>query len=276
MSGVDKPTDRPLSWGERQEQRKQRVHREKKPRAGQARGWWQALRHALGARDVIVVGGVRYHERSTISLRRALAETGPGVKEYRVRFRAGAGRESMKIRLTRSRIYGDLLTDPRTRVYTRLLGEFRPGSRVLELGCGTGSGSVMLSGAVGPSGGVVAINRDGESIRFARQRYDLANTGFELGWIETLAGEIDGAFDVVCAVDPLRSASDDPARSFAIAELWRVLAPGGVLVVMSSKPAKAVEAIGRMESLGCVGFERIEDGETVYKAFRKVQEGSAA
>lgn len=258
MSGADKPTDRPLSWGERQEQRKQRAHRVKSPRVGRARGWWKSIRHMLGARAVIVVDGVRFHERSTITLRRALAETGPGVKEYRVRFRAGAERESMKIRLTRSRIYGDLLTDPRVRVYRQLIGQIRPGSRILELGCGTGSGSVMLSQGVGPSGGVVAINRDGESIRFARQRYDLANTGFELGWIETLAGEVDGAFDVVCAVDPLRSASDDPARSSAMGELWRVLASGGVLVVMCTKPEKSIEAIGRMESLGCEGFERLQ------------------
>jgi len=255
MSASEKPTERPLSWGERQEQRKQRAQRVRKPRSGRAAGWWRAIKHLLGARAITVVDDVRYHERTTISLRRALSETGPGVKEYRVRFRAGAGRETMRIRLTRSRIYGDLLTDPRTGVFKQIVGGIRPGSRVLELGCGTGSGTVMLSAAVGPSGGVVAINRDGESIRFARQRYELLNTGFELGWIETLTGEIDGAFDVVCVVDPLRSASDDPARSSAMLELWRVLAPGGLLVVMCSNEERAGESIDRMEALGCEGFE---------------------
>lgn len=274
MSVPERSSDRPLSWGERQEQRKQRAQQVRKPGARRAGSWWRSLKHMLGARALTVVDGVRYHERSTISLRRALSDSGPGVKEYRVRFSSGASRETMRIRVTRSRIYGDLLVDPRTKVYEQIVGAIRPGSRVLELGCGTGSGTMMLSQAVGPSGGVVAINRDGESVRFARKRYELKNTGFELGWIETLAGEVDGAFDAVCAVDPLRSAPDDPARSQAMAELWRVLAPGGLLVVMCSKPEGAPESIGRMEPLGCQGFgELVFDNTMGWEAARGFKAG---
>ncbi len=220
----------------------------------------RSLKGFLRIRAVTSVEGVRYRERSGVSLRRALGDTGSGVKEYRVRFLSGSERSLMKIRATRSRIYHDLMCDPRTLVYEQVIGQIRPGARVFELGCGTGAGSEMLSREVGPSGGVVSINRDGEAVRFARQRYPLENTGFELGWIETLAGEIDGAFDGFFAVNPMRAAADDPARSRAMGEIWRVVRPGGLLVFACSSAEHAEPAIGRMQAIGCERLRMLEPG----------------
>ncbi len=258
METTKKTDQRPLSWGERVEKRKRKKHQRPVRRWGWLAARWRALKHVLGARAVVVVDGVQYRERSTVSLRRALSASGPGVKEYRVRFPSNTQREPMKIRATRKRIFDDLCPDPRVVMYRQIEALIRPGSRVLELGCGTGGGTRLLSEAVGPSGGVVAMNRDGESIRFARQRYGFGNIGFEVGWIETLKGELDGAFDVVCVVDPMRAAEDDPARSWVMGELWRVLGPAGILVVLCSSEESARASIGRVEAVGCVMMRTLD------------------
>jgi len=194
-------------------------------------------------RRKIHVRGAVYRELSAVPLRRALSPTGSGVKEYEVRFtpRGEAmesqqypARESMKIRYTHRRIYADLGHEPRIRLVQIMRRVVRPGDRVLDLGCGPGASSAMLASLVGPSGGVFAIDRDGESIRFARQRYRSNHLAFELGWAETLEGELDGAFDAVMVVDLFRDAPDEPSKSRAIASLWRILRPGGAVLFVST------------------------------------------
>ncbi|MAO20230.1 MAG: hypothetical protein CMJ35_06870 [Phycisphaerae bacterium] len=263
---------RPLSWGERETRRRarQRAHRS----SGAERVWGrlfrrlQRLMRSLGlSRRRIEAGGVVYRELSGTSLRRALSETGPGVKEYEVRFPLPGGelrssqyahRESIKIRFTRNRQYADLGHDPRVRFVHALRGLVRPGQRILELGCGTGASSAVLASEVGPSGGVVAINRDGESIRFARQRYRFDHLAFELGWMDTLSGELDGAFDIAIAVDLFRDAPDDPSKSRAIAELWRVTRPGGCLLLICSDAGGLGAYEHRLAGLGSGDIESID------------------
>lgn len=255
---------RPLSWGEREQRRRDR-RRAKQP--GVMSGWLGRLARRLGklsrtlglTRRKIDAQGVVYRERSGVSLRRALGPTGSGVKEYDVRFPApGAGmrgsqypaRESMRIRYTHARMYADLGHDPRVRVVQMMHKRVRPGDRVLELGCGTGGSSSVLAALAGPSGGVVAITRDGESIRFARQRYRCDHLAFELGWLETLEGELDGAFDAVFAVDLFRDAPDDPGRSRAVSSVWRVLREGGLMVVSCSDRNRLDDVVSRLGALG--------------------------
>ncbi len=184
-----------------------------------------------------IVEGVRYRERKSNSVKGLLPNATTDAREYEVRFpdRGNAGQRPMRIRVTRARIYDDLSPDPRVELVRALDSLVRPGDRVLMLGSGTGAGARRLAYLVGPSGGVVALDRDGESVRFARQRYNDPQTGFELGWTETLSGELDGAFDAAVAVDPLRDATNQIERARAIAEILRVIRPGGhVLCVGSS------------------------------------------
>ena len=260
---------RPMSWGERVEQRE---HRRRAGKVARATGfvmrlfsrWARFLRSIGMTKRRIEVEGVVYRERNNSSLRRVLSATGSGVKEYEVRFpvmgssmasRQYPMRESMGIRYTRTRLFGDLGHDPRVGFLDQVKQHIMPGARVLELGCGTGSASGTLAGLVGPSGGVVAINRDGESIRYARQRHRHDHLAFELGWLETLEGELDEAFDAAIVVDLFRDAPDDPSKSRAIADIWRLVGNGGMVSVICSKRNQLEEVTDRLEALGVESIE---------------------
>lgn len=58
----------------------------------------------------------------------------------------------------------------------RLIGEcnIQPGMRVLDIGCGAGDVAMLLAEAVGPSGLVVAIDREARAIETARSRAEAA------------------------------------------------------------------------------------------------------
>lgn len=215
-------------------------------RAGAGRPWLTRVLGglaSLGPGRVVTVEGVHYRERRPGGWRPGLGSGEPGVREYEVRFPGGdARRRALRIRATPTRIYDDLTPDPRAELVRKLNGVVRPGDRVLELGCGTGAGSRHLAYLVGPSGGVVALDRDGESIRFARQRYPSATIGFELGWVETLSGELDDAFDAMVALDPFRDDDNAPERLRTLDEIVRVLRPGGHLLCVGTTDESAERA----------------------------------
>src|SRR5215510_12318744 len=50
----------------------------------------------------------------------------------------------------------------------------QPGMRVLDIGCGAGDVSMLLAEAVGPSGLVVAIDREARAVETARSRAEAA------------------------------------------------------------------------------------------------------
>lgn len=184
---------------------------------------------------VRIIDHVSYKERRVRGIPGINATPQPGVREFDVRFPGGDRRtRPMRIRSTPTRIYDDITPDPRAELVRSLDELIRPGDRVLELGCGTGVGAKHLAYLTGPSGGVVSLDRDGEAIRFARQRYAAAQLGFELGWIETLAGELDDAFDTVVLVDPLRDGSTQAEHDQTIGEIIRVIRPGGHLLCIGT------------------------------------------
>jgi len=208
----------------------------------------------LHKRVITMPDGVKYRELSGISIRRAISEHGPGYKRFDVRFPwvDSEGRRGLRIRYTASRVYGDVGHDPRTTLYAQVQDLITPGFRVLEVGCGTGSGSAMLAQFVGPSGGVVAVDRDGQAIRFARMRHQSDHCGFELDWIEAVNGEISGAFEAVVGVDLMREAPDSYHRHEATIEIARVVRPGGVLVLIVSNPEE-LDALERGFGTGIDG-----------------------
>ena len=105
------------------------------------------------------------------------------------------------------------------------LGLLRPvvaaGARILDAGCGTGRNLAEFDGWARPSG----VDLSEEALRFCRLR----GVPAARGRLQSLPFP-DGAFDAVTSFDVLyhRWIEDDAA---AVAELARVLRPGGVLLV---------------------------------------------
>lgn len=224
-------------------------------------------RAILGMRRSFTVEGVKYTERSGETLRRSLSRKGPGRKEYEAVFPDGT---SMRLRCTVSRVYADIGGARLLPIYRLVEPMVRPGMRVLDLACTTGYGAAYLGELVGPSGAVVALDRDRESIRFAQARYKTGTIAFEVGFIETLAGEVDGAFEGIMACEAL-TAADNPGA--VIAELWRTLAPGGWLLLVAPRAtggagageqvsAFSKEDLGRLATVACKSSEDDAQGES--------------
>lgn len=150
---------------------------------------------------------------------------------YDVRFPLG---ERMRIRPAPDRVYHDLAgLDP---AWSEEIGAYvRPGSRVLIMGAGTGAIASIVSALVGESGAVVSIERDGESVRYARKRYPQVNTAIELAREDMLEGEIEGSFDLAIIPRPLREVVGEgvPMDAGHIArDIMRVLRPGSRLITL--------------------------------------------
>ena len=221
-------------------------------RAGVFRRAGDALRSLLGLHRRIVVDGVRYTERSAEPLRRALSRRGSGRKDYDAVFPGGT---SMRIRATPGREYADLVGSRLRPVYTLVERLTRPGMRELDAGAGTGNGAASMVERVGPSGAVVALDRDRESVRYAQARYRAPNVAFECGWLDALAGETDGAFDGVVCADAIHS-GDDPEKS--LRELWRLVAPGGWLLLATPTPTPDADARAQGRARAFTGPQLVE------------------
>lgn len=210
--------------------------------------WWTAAREPddsfgrrlarlAGIAPVFTVDGVQYRERRAEPLRRALSERGRGFKEYDVQFASG---ERMRIRAARDRFYPDLIAlrmPPLGRLIEQLV---RPGMRVALLDAGTGQAGAWAALCAGTAGAVVALERDGESVRFARRRYPASNISYEIGDLNELRGELDGAFSGVIA---LRAAERAP-------DAWRVVGPGGWLLTGDEGASALRKAIPGAGPLG--------------------------
>jgi SAM-dependent methyltransferase len=100
-----------------------------------------------------------------------------------------------------------------------------PSARVLDLGCGTGIVARLLRERLGGAARITGLDANPAMIAKARA---LAP---ELEWHEGNAMALpfaDGSFDLVFCQQMLQFAPD---RAQAVREMWRVLAPGGRLLV---------------------------------------------
>jgi SAM-dependent methyltransferase len=222
------------------------------PWADARRGFRGRVGRALGIRRSFAIDGVRYREVTTEPLRSALSRRGAGFKDFEVRFRSG---DRMQIRCTRDRVFADLAPSPTLPVLLRIERLLRPGMRALVTPCGSGFSAAMVAGRVSPSGAVVALDPDDLSVEYARLRYPIQNVSFECGGTADLRGETDGAFDTVIVVDGAGTRPDDAT----IAEYWRLVAPGGWLLVAhassqvegpSDVASKLTAALVRLCALG--------------------------
>jgi arsenite methyltransferase len=112
------------------------------------------------------------------------------------------------------------------------------GSRVLDVGCGTGRLAEWIAGRVGAEGRVVGIDPLAERIAIAREK--VLGARFEVGQAEDLSAFPDGGFDLVCMSAVFHWITDKPK---ALAEIARVLAPGGS-VGLTTSPRELHDAAG--------------------------------
>jgi SAM-dependent methyltransferase len=112
---------------------------------------------------------------------------------------------------------------------------FCRGAEALDAGCGVGYGSAYLGGVARR---VVGIDRDADAIAYARERYAQPNVEFRVGDVLRL-NVGDAEFDAVCSFETIEHVDD--ADAF-VAELARVLRPGGVLVVSTPRAPETTTA----------------------------------
>jgi SAM-dependent methyltransferase len=124
------------------------------------------------------------------------------------------------------------------------LGRLRAGDRVLDLGSGAGTDSLVAAQMVGPAGRVVGIDMTEEML--AKARAAAATMGFEN--VEFVGGEAerlpfpDESFDVVISNGVIDLVPDKDA---VFSEIHRVLRPGGRIQIADVTIQNPVSEEGR-------------------------------
>jgi ubiquinone/menaquinone biosynthesis C-methylase UbiE len=114
------------------------------------------------------------------------------------------------------------------------LARMQPGEQVLDVGCGTGTLALEVARRVGRAGRVVGIDPSPAQIararaKAARRRPPSVPIAFEIGVIEQLPFPAQ-TFDVVLSTLMMHHLPN-PLKRQGLAEIARVLKPGGRLVI---------------------------------------------
>ncbi|MCK2240651.1 MULTISPECIES: class I SAM-dependent methyltransferase [unclassified Crossiella] len=126
----------------------------------------------------------------------------------------------------RRRIFGRLVT----------LAGVAPGDRVLDLGCGPGYLTALAARAAAPGGHALGIDPSGPMIEQARRLRAGVRCSFELGRAEAIEAP-EGSVDVVLSSLAIHHIPEG-VRGAAFAEMYRVLRPGGRLLIADFRPPR--------------------------------------
>jgi ubiquinone/menaquinone biosynthesis C-methylase UbiE len=157
------------------------------------------------------------------------------------------------------------------------LAELRPGERALEVGCGTGEIAQRARVRVGTDGHVSGIDPSADMIARAQRKALRAglDIDYRMGAIEALP-YADASFDVVLS-SLMMHHLPDALKSAGLAEVRRVLEPGGRLLIVDfkrprhwfSQLAMQVVLHGHLGR----GFERLA-GSVAAAGFNDVRSGA--
>ena len=157
-----------------------------------------------------------------------------------------------------------------------------PGKTLVDLGCGRGGPGLWLAQSHGA--GLIGVDFSAVAVQQATDRaalFGLANQArFVVGDLAS-TGLADGAADAVVSIDALHFAADATA---AAREAWRLLRPGGRLVLTNWQARSPVDSqlpsrmcIDWAETLRSAGFAevRVESRPEWHDLFTRVFPGRA-
>ncbi len=110
------------------------------------------------------------------------------------------------------------------------------GDRVLDVGCGPGRLARVLKARVGPAGSVVGVDAAEEMVRRAQTKHGGDGLEFRVAYAQELPFG-DAEFDAVSCTLVLHHVAAG-ARATAVREMFRVLKPGGRLVIAEFAPGR--------------------------------------
>ncbi len=172
------------------------------------------------------------------------------------------------------------------------LSQIKPGDKVLDVGCGSGRLTLAAQKWAGPNGEALGIDPSPEMIQVARQNAARARLAakFETGMVEAMPFP-DASFDVVLNRLLLHHLPGD-LKQHGLAEMRRVLKPGGLCLVVDFEPPKSgllhlivenhltpmahVDVRAYVPLLEATGFTNIETGPTNSKLLSFVRGKVAA
>jgi ubiquinone/menaquinone biosynthesis C-methylase UbiE len=144
-----------------------------------------------------------------------------------------------------------------------------PGNTVLDLCCGAGASAIPASRSVGANGRVLGVDLAAPLLELARgkaAREGLTNVEFRAG-DATRTQLPSGSFDAVVCVFGVFFARDMPAF---VAEMWRMVRPGGTLAITTWGP-------GWCEPASTAFWDCVRDVEpSLYRAFNPWDEITTA
>jgi len=156
------------------------------------------------------------------------------------------------------------------------LAQLQSGEAVLDVGCGTGTLAMEAYRRVGATGHVYGIDPGSSQIARAQAKARRAglSINFQVGVIEQLAFP-DQSLDVVLSTLMMHHLPDDLKR-LGLAEIARVLKPGGRLMIVDFK--RVEKQRGQTARIGAgeiglqdlprlleeAGFSQVESGEMTF------------
>ncbi len=155
--------------------------------------------------------------------------------------------------------------EDRFREWTVDLAEIKPGRTVLDVGCGTGNLTMAAKVRSGADGEVHGIDAAPEMILEAERK--AAERGLDIQYQVGLIEDIplpDGSFDVVLSSLMLHHLPKDLKRR-GVAEIARVLKPGGRFVAVDIDPRLIGNLRTVAEAMEANGFEEMRRGKTGFR-----------